>query len=469
MSGNRAVSIRWRLTLWNVALLALSLVTFAVLAYLTLARSLYSELDLSLDARARQVAGSAQIEQSIYLSIIDFPRVSEIASPGVYIQVINAVGRVVRQSDNLQGRQLPVDPNVLAFNLTGHSRFVTIQIESVPVRILNAPIILNNRVIGVVQVGRSMSQIEVTLGRLRLILTLGVVGMLLIGSGGSAVLVRAGLHPINEIIQVAQRIGRAEDLSQRLDYQGPTDEVGRLAATFNEMLERLERAFQAQRRFVADASHALRTPITTIRGNVELLLQQRNDPAAQEASLKAILRETERTARLVSELLLLAQADAGQTLERQPVEMATLLLDVYQQARVMADGVGVALGHEDQGLVMGDPDRLKEVLLNLVDNALNYTPGGGKVILSLYHNEPWVLVCVADTGPGIPPEDLPHIFERFYRAKSIKPRPGRPAGTGLGLSIARWIVEQHGGHITVESQVGKGSTFSVWLPATPEI
>jgi two-component system OmpR family sensor kinase len=461
------VSIRWRLTLWNVALLALSLVTFAVLAYVTLARSLYDELDQSLEARVHQVVESAQ--PGFFLNTIDFPHVSEIASPGVYIQVINPAGQVARQSDNLQGVQLPVDPSVLALNLTGHTQLVTTKIEGVPIRILNAPIVFNNHVIGVIQVARSMSTIEATLGRLRLILTLGVIGMLLIGSVGGTLLIRAGLHPIDEIIQVAQRIGRAEDLSQRLDYQGPPDEVGQLAATFNEMLGRLERAFQAQRRFVADASHALRTPITTIRGNVELLLQQRNDPVAQEASLKAIQRETQRTAHLVSELLLLAQADAGQTLEHQPVEMATLLLDVYQQARVMTDGVGVALGHEDQGLVMGDPDRLKEVLLNLVDNALNYTPGGGKVTLSLYHNEPWVLVSVADTGPGIPADDLPHIFERFYRAKGIKSRPGRPSGTGLGLSIARWIVEQHGGHITVESQVGKGSTFSVWLPAAPEM
>ena len=460
------MAIRWRLTLWNVLLLGLSLAAFATLAYGTLARSLRNEVDASLFTRAHQVAETAELQHGFFLSTIDFPRVSDIASPGVYVQILNTNGEIVRRSDNLGDAQLPIDPATLEANLSGRAVYATVTVEGAPVRLYSAPLVLGNRrIIGIVQVARSLATIEATLRRLRLILVLGVVGMLFLSSLGSALLVREGLRPIDEITQMARHISRAEDLSQRLDYQGPMDEVGRLAATFNEMLERLDRMFRAQRRFVADASHALRTPLTAIRGNADLLLQHDVDEEARRASLQAIRREVERTARLVSDLLFLAQADAGQTLDKQPVEMATLLLEVYQQARLMADGVTLTLGHEDQGLVAGDPDRLKEVLLNLVDNALKYTPRGGKVTLSLYYNEPWVQVCVSDTGPGIPPEDLPHIFERFYRVKSIKPQPGRAAGTGLGLSIVKWIVEEHGGHVTVESQVGKGTTFTVWLPA----
>jgi len=170
--------------------------------------------------------------------------------------------------------------------------------------------------------------------------------------------------------------------------------------------------------------------------------------------------------RLVADLLLLAQADAGMKLEKQPVELDTLILQVYRQAQLMAtshalgnERVAIRLGHEDQAIVEGDPDRLKQLLLNLIDNALKYTPGGGSVTLSLYHDRDWVRVSVVDTGVGIPTDALPHIFDRFYRAQ----RNGRK-GAGLGLSIARWIAEAHGGGLTVESQVGKGSTFTLWLP-----
>ncbi len=461
------MSIRWRLTLLNLALLAVSLITLAVTAYIVLARNLRMEVDVALQARAQQVVGAARVTEGFFISRVEIPPVDEFAEPGVYVQIFDTTRReIVTRSRNLGDQHLPVEPHVLLANLRGQSIFSVISVSSVEIRAYSTPLVdAHDQVVGVVQVGRSLADLDSTLRRLRLVLAIGVAVVLLIASGFNYLFVGAGLRPLDEMSQMARRIGRVGDLSQRLAYRGPPDEVGRLAVTFNEMLERLERVFNAQRRFVADASHALRTPLTAIRGNAELLLQQRNDPAAEEASLRAIQRETERTARLVSDLLLLAQADAGQKLDQQPVEMATLLLDVYQQAHVGSDGVGLALGHEDQGLVLGDPDRLKEVLWILVDNALNYTPTGGRVTLSLYYNSPWVQVSVADTGPGIPAEDLPHIFDRFYRVKGIKPRPGRPMGTGLGLAIARWIVEAHGGHITVESQVGKGTTFTVWLRA----
>jgi two-component system, OmpR family, sensor kinase len=240
------------------------------------------------------------------------------------------------------------------------------------------------------------------------------------------------------------------------------------------MLARLETLFRTQQRFIADVSHELRTPLTTIQGNIDLLQRGTlDDPQALHEALAAIEGEVARMSRLVADLLLSARVDAGIRLETRPVELDTLLLEVYRQARVMSNGVEVRLGHEDQAVVVGDADRLRQLLLNLVDNALKYTPAGGQVTLSLYRDEEWVQVVVADTGFGIPPEDLhpgpnglPLIFERFYRADPARSRP--LGGTGLGLSIAQWIAQAHGGEITVESQVGRGSTFTVRLPAKQE-
>lgn len=167
-------------------------------------------------------------------------------------------------------------------------------------------------------------------------------------------------------------------------------------------------------------------------------------------------------ARLINDLLLLAQADAGVQIQRELVEVDNLLLDVCRQSQSLADGVDFQFTAQDRGVVAGDPDRLRQLVLNLVDNAIKYTPEGGQVTLGLAQEKGWVRIDIADTGVGIPPEELPHIFERFYRVDKARSRQG--GGTGLGLSIARWIADAHGGHIDVESEVGEGTTFTVWLP-----
>jgi two-component system OmpR family sensor kinase len=333
----------------------------------------------------------------------------------------------------------------------------------VRLRVLSRPIVLAGRLAGTVQVAQSQAETDDALLATRRVLLIVSISLLLFAAVGGAFLARTALRPIKAITRTTQQITQAQDLSQRIPVTVPNDELGRLTETINGMLARLEELFQTQQRLVADVSHELRTPLTTIQGNLDLLRRgAADDPETRTSTLQAISDETTRMRRIVNDLLLLAQADAGLKLYRQPVEMDTLLLEVYRQAQVMAKGVAVRLGAEDQALVLGDADRLRQVLLNLVDNALKHTTaGGGEVTLTLRRAAGWVQVGVEDNGAGIAPEDLPHIFERFYRADRSRSHHG---GSGLGLAIAKWVAQAHGGRIEVESRVGKGSTFTLWLP-----
>jgi signal transduction histidine kinase len=304
----------------------------------------------------------------------------------------------------------------------------------------------------------------------------GVLGVLAAAFVG-AFLARKALQPIAGITQTASAIAHGGDLQRRITQPGPPDEVGRLTETFNVMLDRLEGMFKSQQRFVADISHELRTPLTTIRGNVDLL---QRIGGADQASLDAIRSEADRMIRLVGDLLLLAQADAGLPIRREPVALDRLASEVVRQVQVISSGVQVSLQMESTDLCIdGDPDRLRQLMLNLIDNAIKYTPVGSTVKVCVSHENGSARVEVLDNGPGIPAEHLlpgpngvPLIFERFYRVEksrvrtsALSPNGRSGSGTGLGLSIAYWIAQAHGGRIEVKSEAGQGTTFTVWLPA----
>jgi signal transduction histidine kinase len=275
---------------------------------------------------------------------------------------------------------------------------------------------------------------------------------------------RQALHALDNVRKTALQITNADDLSRRIPYTGsPSDEVGQLVAAFNQTLSRLENLFYTQRRFLADVGHELRTPLTVIKGNVGLMRKIRD---FDEESLVTIEDEVDRLTRMVGDLLLLAQAESGKIpLAKELVEMDTLLLEVLNQMQVLThDRVRLSLGSIDQVLVCGDRDRLKQVMVNLVGNAINYTPKDGEIVVGLGKANDRAQLTVTDNGPGIAPEDLPHIFERFYRGEKSRTRQKDGKGFGLGLSIAYWIVRNHGGRIEVSSKVGQGTTFCVWLP-----
>jgi two-component system OmpR family sensor kinase len=292
-----------------------------------------------------------------------------------------------------------------------------------------------------------------------LLIAEGAVGLVAVTGIGYA-FVRRGLKPLEQVGRVAADI-EANDLTRRINMRREPVEVQTLADTFDAMLDRLENSFQQQRRFVLDVSHELRTPLTALRGNIDVLLMDPTLPVEVRGQLERMSAETGRLIRLATNLLYLAQADTGKQVVMAPVELDLLCLEVVQQAMNLKPGVRLRLGEEDQITIQGDRDLLKQLLLNLVENGLTYTPPGGQVVLSLRREGEWAVIEVADTGMGIAPEDLPHIFERFYRAERTR---RRAAGAGVGLSIVEWVARLHHGTVSVESEVGKGSRFTVRLP-----
>ncbi|OQA43584.1 MAG: putative sensor histidine kinase TcrY [Chloroflexi bacterium ADurb.Bin325] len=465
------MSIRTRLTLWYTGLLAISLLVIGVLIYTLVGRILLANLDERLIVQAQDVIALIQAEndplQVMLSGRAKLPPIDVYGSQ-YFIQIVQLDGRAVQLSENLRGQRLPVPLQFVQDIVPGEPRRLTLETGGARLRVVSLPIPIGSQIIGIIEVAANMASTTDALDVIRRALLFGSLLALLLAAAGGSILARAALGPIKAITETAQQITGTEDLSQRIATAMPGDELGQLTETINDMLGRLDEAFNAQQRLVADVSHELRTPLTTIQGNLDLLRRgAADDPAMRGEALAAIEDQTARMRRLVADLLLLAQADTGLKLYRQPVELDTLLLDVYRQAQVMARNTGVAvrLGAEDQAIVEGDADRLRQLLLNLADNAIKYTPAGGEVTLTLHRDDGWVAVSVTDTGVGIGPEDLPHIFERFYRADRSRARPG---GSGLGLSIAQWIAQAHGGELTVTSEPGRGSTFTLLLPQVSE-
>lgn len=467
--------IKVRLTLWYVGLLAITLVVFGGLLYAVLERSFRSEVDHAIGEKARQYAQSVeaafltQLRQSPGTPEVAPPPIDIFASPDVYVQLIMKDGTVVKSS-SLGDAGLPLVQEALARANRGESHIVTLSYPSGPdLRLYTQPVRISGTTIGVVEVAQSLAEVQARLHQLGLVIASGIMGTLGVALVVGAWLAHRALAPVDTVTRTALDISRAEDLSRRLSNNQPPDEIGRLINAFNEMLSRLDDVFRDQQRFLADVSHDLRTPLTALQGTIDLLKRGAiRDPEEQREAILSIESEVARLNRLVSDLLFLARADAGrQEIEQRPVELDTILLEIFLQAKRLAEASGkpikLRLGHEDQATVLGDADRLKQLLLNLVDNAIKYTPEG-EVVLSLYRDDPpgWVRVVVSDTGIGIPAEAVPQLFRRFYRVDRSRSRDF--GGTGLGLAIVQWIVEAHNGRIQVESEEGVGSTFTLYLP-----
>jgi two-component system, OmpR family, sensor kinase len=391
---------------------------------------------------------------------LEIPPLSNLEIPtDVYVQVWGRDNRI--KASNLPVITRPMDEGGMQAN---EPVFRNVLIGNVRFRVFTVPLVVGERWIATAQIGATLAVVDATQRTLMFILGIGtLVATTLAGLAGWYSTNRA-LTPLEKVTQTALQITRADDLSRRIPYRGPpNDEVGQLIHAFNQTLSRLESLFNTQRRFMADVGHELRTPLTVIKGNVGLIRRMGD---IDEESLAGIESEVDRLTRLVGDLLLLAQAESGKLpLDKRIVELDTLLLEALQQIKVLArDKLSLKIGEIDQVLVCGDPDRLKQVMVNLLANAINYTPPGGEVIASISKEGNQAKVLISDTGPGIPSEDVPHIFERFYRAEKSRTRPKDGKGFGLGLSIAYWIIRHHEGKIDVDTALGKGTTFCIWLP-----
>lgn len=456
------MSLRARLALLYTLLLGGLLLIFGLTVYGVVTVNLRNVIDTSLtqtfNTILEDINQTTQVQTVGDLEDVTLPSLD--LTGDVIVQAWSRDNRLI--SSNI-GRQFirPLDPRGLQSSIPVRR---DVFIDDVHLRVFTVPLVLGGRPIGTLQLATSLDVVDATQNTLVTVLIIGsAIAMVIAGLAGW-LSTRRALAPLQAVTQTALQITRADDLSRRIRYQGPADdEVGQLILAFNQTLGRLENLFNTQRRFIADVGHELRTPLTVIKGNVDLM---RRMGCSDDESLESIEDEVDRLTRLVGDLLLLAQAESGKLpLDIHTVELDTLVLEAMQQMRVLArEKLKMRLADIDQVLVCGDRDRLKQVLVNLIGNAIKYTPPGGEVVVGLGKADNQAQITVSDTGPGIPEEDLPYVFERFYRGEKSRTRSKDGKGFGLGLSIAYWIVRNHGGRIEVDSKLGQGTTFCVWLP-----
>ena len=489
----RNLGIRAQLTLWYIAVFTILILIFGTIFYVNLSTSLSTSFDTSLEQRTEQIAaGISEQNGKIVISdgsgellgLIDSDDMADTnATPqtttgteqrteqdpepnvdvDVLVRVLNKSEQIIYASSAFHALNVPSESFTQPFR--GRSWQGTIIAQNgYSVRLYSMPLVDNGKVFGVVQVGEPLASLDTTLRSILIEFLLIVPFILLFGALGSYWLAARAFGPIERLTRTAQHI-EAEDLHQRVPVPHARDEVQNLALTFNDMIERLDKAFTQQRRFVADASHELRTPVAAIRSMIDVTLAQ----GAGEEEAIHVLSEvnvvTERLGHLINDLLTLARADEGQTLlERKPVRLDLLATDVAASTELLAaeQDIAVTVDTSEPVLVLGDEVRLIQVILNLLQNALVYTNAGGKISLKVEARDNNALLSIRDTGIGIAPEHLEHIFERFYRADAARSRA--VGGSGLGLAIVDWIVHAHKGTISVESEVGKETTFTVALP-----
>lgn len=392
---------------------------------------------------------------------------------GLLVQVLDAEGKVLSRSANLAA-DLPLTTSARAAaetNLTGFTE--TVPGIDGPIRLATVPVTNyrngENQILAYAQAALP----ESARGKRLRGLAMGLAGAGLAAVVAawllSQILARTWLRTVDAAVDSARRIGAGETLRERLFVPKDENEVSRLARAFNELLDRLESAHANQQRFLADASHELRTPLTVLRGEIEVALRRERPAEEYREVLESSREEIERLARLTENLLSLARSDAGEAVgAAEPVDLAEVARKVVDSLANRAAGKRIGLSFEAAGSVVvpGDPHALERVVLNLVENAIRYTPAGETVIVTAKANAHEAVLSVSDTGPGIAPEHLPHLFERFYRVDKARAR--EHGGAGLGLSIVEALISAHGGRVAVASELGKGTVFTVVLPLVAE-
>jgi two-component system OmpR family sensor kinase len=454
------MSLRWRLTIISTAILALLITIIGVLAVSTVRMFLLQRVDENLDRHTTAIS-LRTITSRQQQNLSDVVRNSGLEN--ISYTVINKVGEV--QSDN---PLVPINTGNVSRGLAGETLYDTQYMpDGTAVRVMVRPLIApNEEIVGVLQAAIPIGYIDQAAREVAVVLFFVSLALLIMAAFGSHYLIGRAFRAVDRVTMTVQQIEQSQDLSRRLPEVGADDAIGTLVKTFNGLLAKLQRAFDSQRRFVADSSHELRTPLTVIKSNLHLL-RQAGDAADREDLLTTTEGEVSRLNRMVDDLLFMAQMQAGHDLKpvMKAVELDSLLLDVFARIRPLArlKKQKLSIAHEDIAATMGDRDQLQHLLLNLLDNAVKYTPQGGVISMALWAENEWTRIEVSDTGPGIAPGDLQNVFDRFYRTGTA--RQTQRSGSGLGLSIVKTIAEAHHGYVEVFSEVGQGTTFRLWLPS----
>jgi two-component system, OmpR family, sensor kinase len=461
-------SIKTRLACWYGSVFGTILVLLGCLVYSYLSSSLYANFDVSLRSTAQALArsSSSRVRPPSEWTVDDFLEwMNNPEALSKFFHFFDPFGNSRFRSRNVPNQSLPLTSSALNSAVRGEITFETfVNSQQQRIRVLTFPVVEEGKVVNILQVGGSLRDVEKVLREVRFTLFSVLPALFLLALGGGWVLARKALQPVDAMALAARQI-TAENLSRRIPVQEAQNELGRLAETFNAMIEELENAIQRIRQFSADASHELRTPLTILKGETEMALRQARTPEEYQQTLVSGLEEIDRISRIVEELFLLSKADLGEArLEMKPMELAPLISETVLQMELLAKEKDLDLHLEEVASlsITGDSDRIRELLLNLIENAIRYTPSKGRITLSLRRESENALIAVSDTGIGIPKEDLSKVFDRFYRSDGA--RALHPKGSGLGLSISRWIVDAHRGEITVTSEPQRGSTFQIRLP-----
>jgi len=493
-------SVRFRLTAWYTLVLVMIIVVLGIMLSTTLSRSLENDVDdrlLQASTEAFNRTKTVKRSEGRYvgdtpnaLKKIDFELTAEfsaLVTSGLFIVAMDVARDIFYEQGGYPDEVLEqVNLDVIS---QSNAVFQTLSVNGQRLRVFSVPVFSPlsetepdgpTPLLGAIVVGESLELQEHAIEQLnKLLRTGGAIGILVAMLSGWILAGRA-LAPVNKITNTANAIARKgdaqESLATRLEVGHSKDELARLAETFNHMLARIESAFHGQRRFVADASHELRTPLTAIRGNVDVLLRAaRNDRSIEPDDLREALgdvqRESARMARLIEDLLLLARTDTeqlGHMVHPEPISLDVVAREAFRTAEALARGQRLHMSIRQPLMIHGDGDRLVQVIIILMENAIRHTPAGGTIDLVVDAAEPvsgeqtCARIKVVDSGEGIPPEHLPHLFERFYRVEGSRSR--QAGGSGLGLSIALAIVQGHNGWIDVDNGKESGTHFAVWLP-----
>ena len=484
-------SIRFKITIVYMAILAITLSIFSTILYHQVNRSLYDNIDTLLSSRAEGIVSAI----STYWATeklgnmrygakndtlgpnehIDFATIAQrwvgakSKDPkllNTIVQIFDATGEIVASSKNTQGIS-SVSEQTLFAALQGRSTFETLT-SSFPTksaqlfRVFITPAIQNDRVEYVVQVGSPLDSINDALYSMRITLfILFPITVLITGIMG-AFLATLTLRPVDNMIRTIHDI-TAENMKMKLTIPNTKDEIQKLAETFNDMLARLDHAFTSQKHLFEDLSHELKTPLTILKGEFEVVLKKMRSSEEYEAILRSSLEEVDKMTGLVENLLMLASFESKKIMpDRTALDLSLLIQSVVNNIDKLArkKGIVISLAGQEGVTIIGDEKQFKQLFLNIIDNAIKYTPEGGKINVSVKTGDNNAIVSVKDTGVGIPTDDIAHIFDRFYRVHSAR----ASYGFGLGLSIVKAIVDAHRGNIEVESVPGQGTTFIVILP-----